>query len=116
MHPSPDSWQERFGFTLCAANAIDATIAPGALGVAVVYSTDAGSEKVFLVIESRADTLLNQCQRRLQTAKLPPLTALTVAFKAEKLAEGTKEAVSEACREQVILATQLRRELRPAMR
>jgi uncharacterized ParB-like nuclease family protein len=60
--------------------------------------------------------LRHQCEKRLQTGKLPPVDQLTVSFQGTTLANPTPEAVHEACREQVLFAGELRRELRPAMR
>ena len=118
MENKTATWQERFGLTTCPATGIDPVIPPTALGVAVIYApaTTAADEKIFLVIESRASALRSQCERRLQTAKLPPLASLTVAFKGDVLPDSSPEAVHAACRAQVILAGELRRELRPAMR
>jgi len=111
-------WQERFGLTSCPAAGIDPAIPPAALGVAVIFTpaTAAAAEKVFLVIESRASGLRSQCDRRLQTPKLPPLASLQVAFQAEALPDASADAVHAACRQQLILSAELRRELRPAMR
>lgn len=116
MENKSATWQDRFGLTTCLASAIDPTIPPAALGVAVIYGQTPAGEKTFLVIESRATALRSQCERRLQTAKLPPHTQLSVAFKADLLPDASPEAVHAACREQVIFAGELRRELRPAMR
>lgn len=118
METNTATWQERFGLTNCPAPEIDPAIPPTALGVAIIYApaTTATDEKIFLVIESRASGLRSQCLRRLQTAKLPPLASLTVAFKAEILPDSSPESVHAACRQQVMLAGELRRELRPAMR
>jgi hypothetical protein len=116
METNPTPWQERFGLTTCPATDLGGAIPPAALGVAVLYARTAEGEKIYLVVESRAGSLRDQCVRRLQTAKLPPAAELTVAFKSESLAEPSPEAVHAACREQVILAGELRRELRPAMR
>jgi hypothetical protein len=116
METKSASWQEHFGLTVRPASAIDREIPPTALGVAVIYASAPPREQIFLVIESRAGALLTQCNKRLQTAKLPPLDTLTVAFKAETLSEATPEAIHAACREQVVFAGELRRELRPAMR
>lgn len=111
------SWQERFGLTTCATSAISETIPAGAFGVAVIYARTAAGDQILLVIESRTGGLREQCIRRFETAaKLPPVAELTVSFKAELLANPSPESVSEACREQVIFAGELRRELRPAMR
>lgn len=116
METKPTTWQERFGLTTCPAELIDPTIPPSVLGVAVVYTVGAIGEKLFLVVESRSGSLRTQCARRLQTAKLPPGAPLTVAFQGQVLADDSPEAVDVACRQQVILAGELRRELRPAMR
>jgi hypothetical protein len=102
MENKNSPWPERFGLTRCPAAGLDAAVAATALGIAVVYS----AETVFLVIESRARSLRAECARRLGT----------VAFLAEVLPEATREAVDAACRRQVILAGELRRALRPAMR
>ena len=112
------TWQERHGLTICPAAAIESTIPSTALGVAVIYSptTAEADERVFLVIESRATSLRSQCARRLETSQLPPLASLHAAFKAEALSESSAAAVHAACRQQVSLAGELRRELRPAMR
>src|SRR4051812_48978994 len=104
MENNPTTWQERFGLTTCAATALGESIPPAALGVAVLYARTAEGEKIYLVIESRAGSLRDQCARRLQTAKLPPASELTVAFKAGSLTEASPEAVHAACREQVLLA------------
>jgi len=116
MKTKPASWQERFGLTTCTAQAVGQVIPSAAQGVAVIYATTDAGEKIFLVIESRTSGLRSQCEKRLQTAKLPAGVPLTVSFKAEVLAAATPEAVHAACREQVIFAGELRRELRPAMR
>ena len=116
MENKPTTWQERFDLTSCAAVDLEQAIPPEVLGVAVIYSQAADGEKTFLVIESRAGSLRTQCLKRLQTAKLPPVASLTISFKGETLADSSAEAVYAACRRQVILAGELRRELRPAMR
>lgn len=85
-------------------------------GVAVIYSSSAAGEKIFLVLESRASALRGQCEKRLLSGKLPPTPDLTVAFRSGLQADQSPEAVNAACREQVIFAGELRRELRPAMR
>lgn len=109
-------WRERFGFTTCAASAITKKIPARAHGIAVISETTATGEKVWLVIESRSHPLRTQCLRRLETAKLPPLESLTVSFLAAPLPDKEPETLAAMCRDQVILASQLRRELRPAMR
>jgi hypothetical protein len=109
-------WQERFSLTTCPAEKITATIPADALGVAVIYLPGAAGEEIFLVIESRARSLRAQCEKRLQTAKLPAIADLMVAFKGELLPDASAEAIQAACRQQVALAGELRRELRPAMR
>ncbi|MCX6953718.1 MAG: hypothetical protein NTV51_16325 [Verrucomicrobia bacterium] len=116
METNTAPWQERFGLTICPATAVAPTIPAAALGVAVIYAAPETGEQILLIIESRAKPLLGECERRLQTAKLPPLASLSVAFKAETLPDASAEAVHAACRAQVILAGELRRELRPAMR
>ena len=112
MENQTQPWPERFGLTLCPAADVETAIAANALGVAVIYS----AESVFLVIESRARSLRTECLRRLTTAKLPAATQLTVAFRCEVLPETSREQIDAACRRQVVLAGELRRALRPAMR
>lgn len=109
-------WQDRFDFTTCAADKIGTAIAPDAPGIAVIYTQTKAGGTVFLVLESRSGSLRDLCTRRLQTAKIPAGTPLTVSFKIMLPAGQSPEAVGAACREQVILAGELRRELRPAMR
>ena len=116
MENHPLDWPTRFGLAICEATEIEKLMPADALGVAVVYARSGTEESVFLVLESRAGSLLAQCKRRLETAKFPPGATLQVAFKAESLLAPTPEAVHAACREQVLLAGALRRELRPAMR
>jgi hypothetical protein len=116
MDTTTPTWQERYELVTCAAEQIEKTISKGALGVAVIYQKSESGEKIFLVIESRAKSLLEVCARRLQTAKLPPVSSLLVSFKEEILSEATAEVLREVCRQQVFLAGELRRELRPAMR
>jgi hypothetical protein len=116
MENKSATWQERFSLTTCSAQEIDPAIPPTALGVAVIYAQAAAGEKIFLVIESRTGGLRSQCVKRLKTAKLPPDTSLMVAFKGEILSDASPGAVHAACRQQVMLAGVLRRELRPAMR
>lgn len=118
MESNSATWQERFALTICPAAEIAAAIPPTALGVAVIYTPAAGSvgEKIFLVIESRANALRAQCEKRLQTAKLPSLASLAVAYQAEVLPDASPDAVHAACRQQVIFSAELRRTLRPAMR
>ena len=116
MENKTASWQERFALTICSAAAIESAIPDNMQGVAVIYETTAAGEKIFLVIESRASGLRSQCMRRLQTAKLPPVKLLTVAYKGEPLSGPAPEVVEASCRQQVVLASELRRGLRPAMR
>jgi hypothetical protein len=116
MEIQENEWAQRFGLTHCAAADINQKLPPDALGVAVVYAEDADGQSVFLVIESRARGLRAQLSRRLETAKFPAGVALQVAFRVEAPTPVTPEEVHAACREQVILAGALRRELRPAMR
>ncbi|MSU52838.1 MAG: hypothetical protein EXS41_05505 [Opitutaceae bacterium] len=118
METKAETWQERHGLMICPATATAAAISATALGVAVIYTpaTEETPERIFLVIESRATSLRSACTRRLETAKLPSLASLVVAFKAEVLPEALPESVHAACRQQVSLAGELRRELRPAMR
>jgi hypothetical protein len=111
------SWPTRFELTTCAASEIADAIPPALPGVAVIYSrADDETETIYLVLESRAGSLRELCARRLETAKIPAGTALTVSFKCLESAGTTPEAVAASCRAQVIAASELRRELRPAMR
>lgn len=116
MENNPTIWQTRFGLTTCPASAIDAAIPPNIQGVAVIYARTEAAEKILLVLESRTGGLRQQCTRRLQAGKLPAVEQLTVSFKGAPLPDASPEAVHAACREQVIFAGELRRELRPAMR
>ena len=109
-------WQTRFELKTCAADEISTAIPPAALGVAVVYANTDSGEIIYLVLESRAGSLRDFCAKRLQTAKIPPAAELTVSFKSMLPTDASPEAISAVCREQVILAGELRRELRPAMR
>jgi len=110
------TWQVRFELKTCSAAKITTAIPAKAIGVAVVYAKAEAGETIYLVLESRAGSLRDFCAKRLATAKIPAGTELSVSFKATPLADKTAEAVSAACREQVIMAGALRRELRPAMR
>jgi hypothetical protein len=112
------SWQDRFELKTCTAGEIAKKIPAKDTGVAVIYTAGEGKtpEKVFLVVESRAGSLREQCLKRLETAKLPPVEELTVSFKTEKLADTEPATLDAVCRQQVIFAAILRRELRPAMR
>ena len=116
MKIKPETWQDRFGLTTCAADEINPKIPETALGVAVIYTRTDDSETIFLVIESRTSGLRSQCEKRLQTAKLPPIGQLMISFKAEVLPDDSAETIHAACRAQVIFAGELRRALRPAMR
>lgn len=116
MDKQNQSWRERFGLSLCPASGLAAAFPADALGIAVVFTAAADGEKVFLVIESRAGSLLEQCVRRLKTAPLPPIDTLQVAYVVEPANDGTPEAMNEICRRQVVVAGALRRELRPALR
>lgn len=109
-------WQERFGLTLCTASALETAIPATALGVAVIYAATEAGETVFLVLESRASSLRDRCLKRLQTAGLPPPASLSIAFQSEILADTLPATIDSACRQQVRLAGELRRELRPALR
>ncbi len=109
-------WQTRFGFTTCTADKIATAIPGKALGLAVVYEPTKAGETVYLVLESRSGSLRDLCAKRLQNAKMPATAALMVSFKLMTPTDASPEAVSTLCREQVILAGELRRELRPAMR
>ena len=112
------NWQDRFELKTCTGLEISKKIPAKDTGVAVIYAAGSGktSDKVFLVVESRAGSLRAQCLKRLETAKLPPVEELTLSFKTEKLPDTTPETLGAICREQVIFAAILRRELRPAMR
>ena len=116
MESKPAPWPQRFELTTCPATAIAEKIPPTAIGVAVIYAEAPAGEKVYLVIESRTRELLSACLRRLETAKLPPLEELTVAFRLTPPADPSPAAIHAACRAQVSLAGELHRELRPAMR
>ena len=116
METKTTTWQKRFELTTCSAQEIATAIPPTAQGVAVIYSRVEAGEKILLVLESRTSGLRSQCEKRLQSGKLPPVEQLTVSFKCEVLSDVSPEAVHVACREQVIFAGELRRELRPAMR
>lgn len=116
MKTKPETWQKRFGLTTCAASEVEKAIPESAIGIAVIYTTEAAGEKILLIVESRASSLRSQCLKRLQTAKLPPVDSVTVSFIGETLADTSPETVHEACRKQVLLAAEMRRELRPAMR
>lgn len=117
METQDAGWQKEFGLKVCKVAELDRAIPKAALGVAVIYAVDdAGKQSTFLVLESRAAALSALCAKRLATAKIPEGTALQLAYKASVLKESTPEAVQEACREQVILASVLRRQLRPMMR
>lgn len=116
MHRNTSSWQAQFELGTCAAGEIGQAIPPDLPGVAVIYAQADGRETIYLVIESRTGGLRDLCARRLGTAKIPAGTALTVSFKIIEPEGKTPEAVSASCREQLILAGELRRALRPAMR
>jgi len=115
---STTPWQDRLELKTCTADKLEKAIPATAVGVAVIYTAGSGTvdEKIHLVVESRVGSLRAQCVKRLQTAKLPPVEELTVSFKTEKLPDKSPETLDAICREQVIFAAQLRRELRPAMR
>ncbi|HRE04601.1 MAG TPA: hypothetical protein PKX00_03265 [Opitutaceae bacterium] len=116
MDPLRAAWPQHFGLTTCPADRLEQALPAAAWGVAVISGPGESGDLVYLVIESRAGSLLSQCQRRLQSGKLPPVATLSVAFKAEVLEAPSPEAVQAACRQQVLLASELRRGLRPAMR
>jgi hypothetical protein len=116
MENKPATWQQRFNLTTCPASEVTKAIHPTAQGVAVFHTATEAGEKIILVLESRAGSLRSQCEKRLQSGKLPPTEQLTVSYKCELLSDTSPEAVNAACREQVIFAGELRRELRPAMR
>ncbi len=116
MEPNTETWQKRYDLTTCSALKIDPKIPLTAQGVAVIYERTEPGEKILLVLESRTSGLRAQCEKRLASGKLPPTEQLTVSFHATTLPDQSPEAVHAACREQVIFAGELRRELRPAMR
>ncbi len=116
MNTNSDTWQKRFGLTTCPATAVESAIPAAALGIAVIYTSEANHDKTLLIVESRASSLRSQCVKRLASPKLPPTPTLTVAFIAQTLSDSSPEAVHEACRNQVLLTAEMRRELRPAMR
>lgn len=116
METTPASWQQRFELTTCPASKITAAIPPTTQGVAVFYTATEAGEKIILVIESRTGSLRSLCEKRLQSGKLPSIGQLMVAYKCDPLSDISPEAVHAACRDQVIFAGELRRELRPAMR
>jgi hypothetical protein len=109
-------WQTRFELKTCTTAKMTTAIPAKAIGVAVIYAETETGETIYLVLESRAGSLRDFCVKRLATAKIPADTALKVAFKTMPLADSTPESLSAACREQVLIAGALRRELRPAMR
>jgi len=116
MESKSATWAQQFGLTLCSATALDAAIPAQGLGVAVIFQKNSAGEKIFLVLESRSTPLRQLCHKRLQTATLPPVAELTVAFKIEPVADDSREALDTACRQQIILTGELRRALRPALR
>lgn len=116
MENKTETWQDRFSLTTCAAVDFDSAMAEDASGVAVIYASQPSGETIFLVIESRVSSLRSQCARRLQTAIFPVGAALSVSFRAEVMLKDKPEEVYAACRQQVMLAGELRRVLRPAMR
>jgi len=116
MDPKSSPWQSRFELKTCAAADIATAIPAAKPGIAVIYSKAKGEETIHLVIDSRAGSLRDLCAKRLETAKLPADAPLTVSYKIIAPADQSPDAVSACCREQVIVAGALRRELRPAMR
>lgn len=116
MDPKTTPWQKRFGLTTCAASELNTAIPATAVGVAAIYSKADDGEKTYLVLESRGSSLRDLCVKRLETAKIPAGTELIVSFKTLPLADKSPEAISAVCREQVIIGSEMRRELRPAMR
>lgn len=116
MDPKSSPWPARYSLKTCAAAELTAAIPAGQPGIAVVYTKSKDAETVFLVLDSRAGSLRDLCEKRLATAKIPAGTPLTIAFKIIAPADASPESVSASCREQVIAAGELRRELRPAMR
>lgn len=113
--PLPD-WRKDFGLTVCEAASLEKAIPPQALGVAVITGATKTGETVYLVIESRSGSLLSVCQKRLQSGKLPPASALSVAYSCAVPTDATPDALKLICRQQVIQAAELRRRLRPSMR
>jgi hypothetical protein len=116
MDTTPAPWQDRFELKTCTAAGITKAIPAKALGVAVIYAKTGDTEKIYYVLESRAGSLRALCKKRLETAKIPEGTPLHVSFKCVPLADESPASLSAACRDQVIVAATLRRELRPAMR
>ena len=111
------SWPARFELSICAASELSRAIPAALPGIAVIYSTDGEkSETIYLVLESRAGSLRDLCTRRLGTAKIPADTPLLVAFRILAPETESADAVANSCREQLSLASELRRALRPAMR
>ena len=109
-------WQDRYELTTCTAKGITKAIPAKALGVAVIYAKQDDGDTIYLVLESRVGSLRDLCKKRLETAKIPEGTSLHVSFKIIPATDDSPAAVSAACREQVLFASPLRRELRPAMR
>ena len=117
MHSETVSpWRTRFELSTCAASEMSTAIPAALPGIAVIYAADNQAETIFLVLESRAGSLRDLCTRRLATAKIPAGTPLLVAFRILAPESGDAEAVAASCREQLSLASELRRVLRPAMR
>lgn len=116
MENNTASWQDSHELTTCTTKGLVKAIPAKALGVAVIYAKQEAGDTIYLVLESRSGSLRALCQKRLETAKIPEATALHIAFKLIPAADDSPAAVSAACREQVIVASTLRRELRPAMR
>jgi hypothetical protein len=114
--PSHPTWQQRFNLSVCPAADAGRSIPDNVIGIAVIYSVSDAGEQIYLVLESRAGALRERCARRLETAGLPPVGDLLIAFGGDARPEESPEALNEACRKQVLVAEQLRRELRPAMR
>ncbi len=111
------SWQARYELSTCAASEVSTAIPAGSPGIAVIYAKGKSqAEAIYLVLESRAGSLRDLCARRLATAKIPAGTSLLVAFRILAPESGDAEAVAASCREQLSLAGELRRALRPAMR
>lgn len=115
-NPAGQSWQARFGLTVCPAVVAEQTIPQDAMGVAVVYAPHGDETKTYLVVESRAGALRGQLARRMGTAGLPAAGDLMVAYVVEASAGFSADELKEACQRQVIFAGEIRRELRPAMR
>jgi hypothetical protein len=115
-NPAEQTWQVRFGLTVCPAGVAEQTIPADAMGVAVVYAPHGDETETYLVVESRAGALRGQLARRMGTAGLPAADDLMVAYVVEATAGLSTGELKDACQRQVVFADKIRRELRPAMR